>query len=302
MYDVEREELRISGNYEPLGATCIFDRVVLASKGTDWQKIAHIPGFRATRRYQLWHRQHRRVQRFRGAGTVREVVVEFERSAPWFPEVRITIIPNDATGLGFDDLRSILELLPGFELRILEVAWDFSPNCVVDLDFIRQFGLFGSTWMRPGVNPYHDKWGNAGSKIVRAYYKWEISRFRLELQLHLGFLSGNKITDIFDFRRLVDVLLPHHVDFAEIDETKLFRALRRSKVAKNDPVAFLKRARSLAERSLWSTLRFLSEKARLTNRLRLLEPLPEMNDVVRRSLERLVAQWPQRRQPLRRTP
>jgi hypothetical protein len=175
-------------------------------------------------------------------------------------------------------------------------------NSFLDLEFVRRFGLFGSTWMLPGANPYHNKWGNTGSKIVRAYVKWETWQFRVELELHVGFLDNNGITTIFDFDRLVNVLLPHHFELAKIDEAKLLRALRRAKFNDDSRVEILRQVRLTAERSLWRARRYLSDTVGLENVQRLLVPLVQTNRVIRRSLERLVAQWPQRPRPLRRTP
>jgi hypothetical protein len=301
-YEVLRERLRESTRYEPLTCVCKIDRVILTTDTLSWQAIFGIPGYVAQDPYRLRRQNYRLAQRFRGTGSIREFVIEYDRTASWFAPFRITIIPRDKTGLKYGDFRLILELLPGVELKVLEVAWDFPSDCVVDLDYVRRFGLFGSTWMEPGSNPYHDKWGGVGSKIVRAYLKWETFQFRIELELHVQLLRKLGISDVFDFRKLVAALVPDHIDFSQLDETKLARALHRSGLSLAERLSVLKRAEQKAQVSLWSAKRYLTEKAHLKNTDRLLVPVPEMNRAVREALEKLVAQWPVRPAQLGKKP
>ena len=145
-HEVLRERLRDSGRYEPLKCICKIDRIVLTTNNKlSWKAILRIPGFVPKMPQHLWRKDYRFAQRIRGTGTIREVIVEYGRTAGWFPQVRITVIPRDESGLRYPDLRLFLELLPGAELKILEVAWDFASGCMVDLDYVRRFGRFGST-------------------------------------------------------------------------------------------------------------------------------------------------------------
>jgi hypothetical protein len=300
-YDAVRTRVREAGQYELLTAVCKIDRVVLTTSTASWYAIRQIKGYRPTPLRHLWKKDYRFAQSFKGTGSISEVVVEYERTAPWFPQVRIAVIPNDETGLLYSDLRLLLESLPGAQLNIVEIAWDFPSGCVVDLDYVRRFGLFGNTWLRRGINPYHDKWGGVGSKIVRPYVKWELFQFRIELELHRHFLQENEIGDVFNFRKLVAALVPDHIDFARLDEVKLVRALRLKGLPLKKRQEVLKRAKQKAERSLWEALRYLHQAAGLDNAYRLLVAVPEMNHVVRASLEKLVVQWPARpKQPGRK--
>lgn len=290
-YDAERARVHDARQYA-LTAVCKIDRVVFTTGTGSWHAIEQIKGYRPTPLRRLWKKDYRFAQHFHGTGSIREVVVQYKRTAPWFPQVRIAVTPNDETGLLYSDLRLLLESLPGAQLNIIEIAWDFPSGCVVDLDYVRRFGLFGNTWLRRGSNPYHNKWGNVGSKIVRAYFKWELFQFRIELELHRHFLQENEIGDVFDFRKLVTALVPDHIDFARFAEAKLVRALRLKGLPLKQVQEVLKRAKQKAERSLWEALRYLHQVAGLDNTGRLLVPVPEMNHVVRASLEKLVAQWP----------
>lgn len=302
MYERLRERLREGGRYEPLSCVCKIDRVILTTNTLPWRAIRGIPGYAPHEVKSLWRKDYRFAQRISGTGSISEVVVEFKRTAAWFPHFRITIIPRDETGLRYYDLRSLLEVLSNFELRVVEIAWDFPSGCVVDLDYVRRFGLFGSTWMQPGSNPYHDKWGGVGSKIVRAYVKWNIFQFRIELELHVRLLRESGISDPYGFRKLVAALVPHHIDFAQLDEVKLVHALRLGGMRLDERRAVLQRVKQKVQVSLWDALRYLRQKAHLRNVQRLLVPIPEMNRAIREALERLVAQWPVRPKSLRKKP
>lgn len=301
-YDAVRWRAFETGQYKPLTAVCKIDRVVLTTSTASWYEIRRIPGYKPTPPRPLWKRDYRFAQRITGTGSIREVVVEYERTASWFPQVRIAVIPRDETGLLCQDLKLLTQSLPGAQLNIVEVAWDFPSGCVVDLDYVRRFGLFGRTWLRPGSNPYHDKWGGAGSKVVRAYFKWELFRFRIELELHRRFLQESEICVNFDFRKLVTALVPDHIDFAQLDEVKLVRALGRSNLSPVTKQEVLKRVKQKAERSLWEALRYLRQATDLGNAQRLLVAVPEMNRVIRTALERQVAQWPVRPKQAGRKP
>jgi len=291
-HEVLRERLRDSGRYEPLTCVCKIDRVVLTTDSLSSKAILGIPGYVAHKVMRLWKRDYRFARRIRGTGSVSEIVVEYHRTAAWFPRYRITVIPQDKTGLRCDDVRLLLKVLPGAKLKVLEVAWDFPSGCVVDLDYVRRFGLFGSTWMQPGSNPYHDKWGGVGSKIVRAYIKWGTAKFRIELELHARFLQEHGIGSAFDFQKLVSALVPHHIHFAQLDDGKLAQAIGRSGLRPDIKPSVLTRVKQKAQGSLWAALRYLREEAHLKNTDRLLVPVPDMNRVIREALEKLVAQWP----------
>jgi hypothetical protein len=301
-YESLRARLRKNRRYKPLSCVCKIDRIILATDSLSWIAILRIPGYKAGKKKRLYQRDYRFAQRIKGTGSVREVIIESERTAGWFPPVRITIIPRDETGVLHADLCLLLELLPGAQIKVLEVAWDFPTRCVVDLYYVKRFGLFGKTALWAGSNPYHSKWGGVGSKIVRAYVKWGTSQFRIELELHVAFLRKCGVRDIFDFRKLLPALIEKHVHFARLDESELVRALDRTNLRLDIKSSVLDRVTQREKGSLWESLRYLRRKGHLKNTQRLLVPVPEMNRVVREALEKLVAQWPTRQVRLGRKP
>lgn len=299
-----REKLGESDAYEPLSCICKFDRLVLVTDELDVAALARIPGFRNQNRQRLWNQAYRWAQRIHGTGSIEEVVVEFERTAPWFSQYRITIVPRDTDGLREHDLRLVLENLENFKITILEVAWDFPAECVVDLDYVRRFALFGKTWLRPSGNgtSFHEKWGTSASKVVRAYVKWETFHFRIEVELHTDLLRKEGIRDIFDFRKLPDILVPKHIEFSKLDEAKLIRELQHSGRSSAEEQSILIRAKRKAASRLWMALRFLRKEGRLKNVRRLLMKNDETNRVFREAIETLVAGWPAQPARLARKP
>lgn len=299
-----REELAESGAYEPLSCTCKLDRLVLVTDELNVAALARIPGFRNQNRHRLWNQGYRWAQRIHGTGSIEEVVVEFERTATWFSPYRLTIVPRDTDGLQEHDLRLVLENMEKFKITILEVAWDLPAECVVDLDYVRRFALFGKTWLRPSGNGtlFHERWGTSASKVVRAYVKWETFHFRIELELHTDLLRKEGIRDIFDFRKLPDVLVPKHIEFSKLDEAKLIGELQHSGRSSAEARSILIRARRKAASRLWTALRFLRKDERLKNVRRLLTKNDETSRVFREAIETLVAGWPAQPARLARTP
>ena len=291
-YDAIREQLLESGSYKRLDAACKSDRLVLTTDSLSWDAILGLPGYVLQKERRLREKAYRFARPIRGTGSIGEITVEHHRTAGWFPHFRITVVPRDGTGLQYDDLRSLLEILPNFAISILEIAWDFPVDCGVDLEFVRQFGLFGRTWMEAWTR-YHAKWGGTGSKIVRAYMKWETFEFRVELELHRGFLRKNGVLDVFDFGKLTKALIPHHIWFGKLSEAKVGLAVRRNGMTKVEQEIVIRRTNRIAATSLWHALRYLHQAGRLENvRQRLLIQNPEMNRTIREALEKMLSQWP----------
>lgn len=293
IYAATRKQLRETGNYDPMSCVCKLDRVVLTTtlKPASWFNA--IPGYQLGRRRNLWHSKHlyRWAQPFSGTGSVREVVVEFEPKKRWLPAYRITVIPVDATGLEPEDLELILAQLQTFKLVLTEIAWDFATSSRVDVAYVRQFGLFGKTWLPPGTNPLHDKWGSAkGIKVVRSYYKLETGQHRIELELHSRFLRKHGIEDIQALRQLETILPGKHIFFAELDGEKLVQHLQLSGFERRKIVDILAQVEEKGE-SLWETLRYLRRRVHLTNVRRFLTPLDETNTAVREAIEKWAAKW-----------
>jgi hypothetical protein len=251
-------------------------------------------GYRGFTPQRLWNQNYRFVRRLNGSGSIRSINIENEPNAGWLPPFRITIIPSDETGVAVQDLRSILELLPDFRIMLMEVAFDFPVNSVVDVAYVQRHLLSGKMWLplSTDTNPFHQKWGRAAaSKTDRVYTKWNTSKLRLELELHARFLRQHKIADIFDFRRLVEILIPRHIYFSQLDNDKLIERLQRDSAT---PLEIRNVLDAVKERedSLWETLRYLRRTVHLKNIRRLLTPIEDVNRVVEQGLRTWAARWP----------
>jgi hypothetical protein len=286
-----RVELRRAGSYEPIRCDVKTDRIEFTANAVSLQALCSIPGYRAKKTKRLWRQLYREVTRIYGTGSIRKIIIESVPNVGWLSKFRVTLIPRDDTGLLFQDLCLILELIPKFKLVLIEIALDFPLDCIVDTPFVRRHLLCGKTRMRVGGNALHERWGSARSaKIVRAYAKFEASAFRIELELRSRFLCKHQISHAHDFPKLATILPRHHIFFAAIDDNKLRQHLQRSSLPHRTKTEILKTVAE-SRKSLWSTLRLLRRKWRFANVRRLLSPLPEMNGIVVAALNEWAKQW-----------
>ena len=229
-YDAIREQLLESGSYELLDAVCKSDRLVLTTDSLSWDAILGLPGYVPQKERRLWEKAYRFARPIRGTGSIGEITVEHHRTAGWFPQFRITVVPRD--------------------VRVFSTTTcaRFSRYCLTSrLAFSKFLGFSCGLQRRPRVRQevrplwensmepwarYHAKWGGTGSKIVRAYMKWEAFEFRVELELHRGFLRKNGVFDVFDFGKLTKALIPHHIWFGKLSEAKVGLAVRRNGMTK----------------------------------------------------------------------
>jgi hypothetical protein len=292
-YAEMRRRLRGTGDYEQLSCVCKLDRVVFTT--TTWPAITFngIPGFRTQQRRSLWgsNQLYQFAQPFAGTGSVHQVVVQFGPKSAWVAPYRITVLPKDHSGLQPEDLKLIVGLFQDFKFVLLEIALDAPMNSIMDVDYVRRFGVSGKSWLPPGDNPLYDKWGTSrGLKVIRSYPKWEIAAHRLELELHSAFLRLHGINGISDFQRFAKILPRKHIFFAELDEAKLHKQLQvlgRKKQSIKNILAQVEERRT----SLWTTLTYLRKRVHLTNVQRLLVPHEETNRVVRGAIEKWAAEW-----------
>ena len=290
-YLAERRDLRRDGNYQPLRCHVKLDRIIITAREVPLQELGRIPNYRARPPRRLWKQLYREVTRVYGTGSIRKIFIESVPNVGWLPKFRITIEPRDETGLLFQDLALILELLPQFKIVLLEIALDFPLDSIVDTSFVRQHLLCGKTWMRAGGTALHEKWGTfRSSKVVRSYAKFAILRFRIEFQLNARFLRKHGINHASDFAKLATILPGKHVYFAALEDKKLREHLRRSGLPHKTKTEILKTV-AKSRKSLWSTLRLLRQKCHFVNVRRLLSPLPEMNGIVIAALNQWAKQW-----------
>jgi len=296
-YLEDRRKLRQVGSYEPLRCEAKTDRLVITANAVPLAELGKIPRFRAKHPKRLWKQLYRTATRIMDTGNLREFIVESAPNAGWLPKYRIAIVPRDPTGLMFEELRSVLELLPRFKIVVLEIALDFPLESVMDTSFVRQHMLCGKTRMRVGGTALHERGGTTRSaKVVRAYAKFEAASFRIEFQLNARFLRKHNINHTSDFAKLATILPGNHIYFASLDNQKLREHLRRSGLPHNTKIEILKTV-AQSRSSLWATLRVLRQRWHFVNVRRLLTPLPEMNSIVVTALNEWATQWQEQSAP-----
>lgn len=303
-YHGERERRRREQDYEPLSCDFGVDRFVITVSEPisqdAWNALRKIPGYGAAKEYRLYEQPYGRAVRIRGTASIKEFIIQYERKAGWFARYRITLIAVDGTGLRYDDLRLILGLLPAYTIVLLELAFDFPIDAIIDGVYVRRHALFGRSQPRNVANyPLWDCWGTRkSSKFVRIYVKVEIDKFRIELELHARFLRHHKIHDVFDFHRLAEII-PQHILFAKLDWDKLATTISASGRTAKKVARVSAHVDELAD-NLWETLRYLRRRVGMKNVRRLLIPL-EINTVIRGAVQQWAAQWPSVPARLQRT-
>ena len=200
-----------------------------------------------------------RVQKFKSKRNACQVSIQYQRQAPWVPWCRITMIGDDQTGLTLEEIQNVLADCPDHRISLVELAFDFHPDTLVDEDFVRRNAKFGKARRKKNR-------GGAGQlryggrncpKLVRCYFKREINRYRVELELHSAILRKHRINNVADLARVGGVLHPDHFAFKIMKWKKLESHLRR-RYGDVRAAELIDQARECAEVSLRKATRFLS--------------------------------------------
>jgi hypothetical protein len=291
-YVGHRRELFETQQYVPLACTCGIDRTVLTASELPLDAISKISGYQIEKEQPLWNQNYRTATSIKGAGSIRKVSVEYNRSKPCYPLCRVVIEPRDSIGLRPADLASILDRLSEPKIQLVEVAFDFPAASFVDTEFIENYAVFGkSKPHRVGQVPAYDSWGSRkGSKFVKSYFKGEIFAHRVEIESHAPDLEKYGITGLADFPKFATLLPEHHIFFGRIDHQALANRLINEGLTEEKVREIQHRVRN-REWNLCAALNFLRREVGLTNVRRILTGLDEMNGVVRDALEKWAAEW-----------
>lgn len=295
-YAEMREQVRQTGNYEPLSCRMLIHRVVLTVDLTPWSRFPWkafeaIPGARIGKSKSLWKYHYALATPIRGIGSIREITILSRPTNGFTTPFRIVIVPNRKFGLQWTDFQTILEILPNFKITLLEAAWDFPLMSTVDLRDVNETARFGkSRPLRVGIFPSYASWGSRkGLKFVRSYAHFETGIHRVELELHAQLLKRRGVNGPADFPQLVKNLLEKHILFARLDRLKLIRQLRRSGYDSQRRQDILQQVGDRSE-SLWEALNYLRRRLHLTNVHRLLVP-GDTNRLVRKAAEEWITNW-----------
>jgi hypothetical protein len=114
-----------------------------------------------------------RVHWFESRSSRMKLLLESEPREPWMRPrrpYRLTLYADDSTGLLPEDVFSVLEVLPDFNMTMMELAFDFAPEEMTQ-KFVRERVLFGKSRPVPSVNGTDYLGTRRGSKRVQIYAK-----------------------------------------------------------------------------------------------------------------------------------
>jgi hypothetical protein len=302
-YAAHRRELFETQLYMPLECTCKIDRTAVIASEVPIDAIAKIPGYQMEEEQPLWKQSYRAATRIRGIRSIHKVSVEHKPAKPCYPPCRVVIEPRDSIGLQPADLAAILECLREPKIQLVEVAFDFPADSVVDTEFIENYAVFGkSDPCRVGQVPAYDSWGSRkNSKFVKSYYKGEIFAHRLEIESHAPDLEKYGIVGVADFPKFAVVLPKHQIFFGRIDHSALTIRLFNAGLPAEKVREIQHRVRNL-EWNLCAALNYLRREVGLTNVRRNLIELGDVNKVVRDAIEKWAEDWRKDVARLGRTP
>lgn len=262
------------------------DRLFLGADGRG-ASIKKIQGFRCSEGHRLPPGQrlatYRRMKRFLSETTSSQIVLRYQKAAPWLPTWRIEITGDDRTGITPAELEAALSQCTAHKVSVVELAFDFARESGVDRNFVLQHGVFGKSRRRTDRGgPGQVRYGSRhSSKLVRCYWKNELSRFRVELEVHSALLRKCSVFNVTDFGTLCPRLLRSHIRFVGFRWRSLGAHLAK-KVGRLDGEVLLEATQKRAGFSLRRAIHFLSRNG-VTNPHRFLHAL-RINDEVELAL------------------
>jgi hypothetical protein len=215
------------------GPLCVvrLDRLkVLASPGTRG-RLPEPPGYKTIRdsfvRRQTTTRTYLRCRWLLNEQSGTQVFWQYAPQRSWLAPWKITFITDDRKSLPPEDVLSVLAQCANPRLLLAEMAFDFNGTSGVDERFILQHAVFGKS--RPNSDRGgcgHLRYGSrASATLVRAYPKKTINRYRVELELHSGFLRSRQLWEFRQLKNLGRVLLPSRFRMVVLDWDALNRNL-----------------------------------------------------------------------------
>jgi hypothetical protein len=150
-YKKMREELRKTGQYDPLSCEARIHRVIVTSqifpsKAFPWKALGKLPGARVFKPRRIFGQTYTEVTLIRLRGSIRDISVYAKPQNGWSPRFRIVIIPRNRTNMRCRDLERVLECLPNFKVVLVEFALDFPIASIMDLQFVQRYAMFGKIW------------------------------------------------------------------------------------------------------------------------------------------------------------
>jgi hypothetical protein len=253
------------------------------------ERLPEVPGLKVISvsfvRSQTSGATYLRVRTLRNPRTKTKLFIQYSPARSWLAKVKLTIVPRDKTGLQRSELEMIVRIFGRTRLLTVEVAFDFLPGSRVDKRFVQRYGSFGKSRPVKGRRFGELRYGGHHSpSMVRGYEK--LGAYRVELELHSGWLLRHHISQPCDLEKLPHLLVPKRIHFVKIDRTRLATRLAREGI----PSRTIIETARLKSSSLYRVLRYLRSRVGLKNLTRLLRPL-QVNRQVRLALRRWSREW-----------
>jgi hypothetical protein len=177
----------------------------------------------------------------------------------------------------------ILELCRTYQLLLVELALDFATESGVDGKFVKRHGRFGKSRRQlDRGGPGQLRYGTRKSyKLVRCYAKPELQSYRVELELHSGFLRKHSISSFGDLEKLVTLVCRDHLQLVFVRWKRLGRHLVQ-KFGDRRGKTLLQAARDRSQ-SLQRVSKFLTRRG-VTNPHRFLKPM-KINQNIRQAMQ-----------------
>lgn len=253
--------------------------------------LPEIPGFDVCRdsfvRPQTSIITYRRVRNYKNSKTKTTVDIQYQRVPPWLRAIKMTVIGDDLMGLRRCELEEICKAYKAPRVLTVELAIDFYATSGVDRAFVLEHAIFGRSGQVGGRLYKSLRYGTRHSQtMVRTYEKPEISSYRIEIELHSGWLRKQGLRNLTDLSELPVLLSPGRFQFVEIDWDLLAVHVSRKGLDADNLVG---QAQSRAY-SIQRALEFLRNEVGLQNVRRFLRPL-QMNRTVRQALRTWAESW-----------
>jgi hypothetical protein len=133
-------------------------------------ELKSINGHRVDRPTNGSFQAYGRVHWFAHRKSSMKLLLESERRERWLPRYRLTLYADDRTGLLPAEVFSVLEVVEGFRLTLLELAFDFDTE-VGTRKFVEKQTLFGKSHRAPSVDETDYVGSRRAGKLVRIYEK-----------------------------------------------------------------------------------------------------------------------------------
>ena len=191
------------------------------------------PGFERLRdwfvRSETTVKTYGRVAEYANPHSGTRLFLQYQARLPGLAPFKGTLIPHDQRGLSAEEIQCVVKRFKTYRFLLLEIALDFPPDSRIDLDFVREHGLFGKSHPNnSGLFAHSALYGKRKAfKLVRCYQKRELDSFRVELEVHSAWLRQYGIVTLQNVWKLPQSLFPSHVRFVNVNWIALGKHLSR---------------------------------------------------------------------------